>query len=134
MKSDRGIVATESRPAARVGVSVLRDGGNAIDAAVATVFAIGVSRPQSCGIGGGGFLVYRGAHGRTATLDFRETAPQAFTPTVFSGDGIFNDYSGHRTVGVPGVVDGMWEALHRFGTLGIGWWPPPSAWLAEESP
>lgn len=118
VKSDRGIVATESKPAARVGVRVLRGGGNAIDAAVATVFAIGVSRPQSCGVGGGGFLVYRGAEGRTATLDFREAAPRAFTPTVFSGDGIFNDYSGHRTVGVPGVVDGMWEALHRLGTVG----------------
>lgn len=118
VKSDRGIVATESKPAARVGVRVLREGGNAIDAAVATVFAIGVSRPQSCGVGGGGFLVYRGADGRTAALDFRETAPQAFTPNVFSGDGIFNDYSGHRTVGVPGVVDGMWEALHRLGTVG----------------
>ena len=116
-RSDRGIVVTESMPAARVGVKVLRDGGNAVDAAVATIFAIGVSRPQSCGIGGGGFLVYKGADGKAAALDFRETAPAAFTPDVFSGNGIFNDYSGHRTVGVPGVVDGMWEALHRLGTF-----------------
>ncbi|CAN5704601.1 gamma-glutamyltransferase [soil metagenome] len=117
VRSDEGVVATESRQAARVGVHVLREGGNAIDAAVATVFAIGVARPQSCGIGGGGFLVYRGADGTRATLDFRETAPAAFTPTVFQGSGIFEDFSGHRTIGVPGVVDGMWEALERFGTI-----------------
>jgi gamma-glutamyltranspeptidase/glutathione hydrolase len=117
VRSEGGMIATESMPAARVGRRILRDGGNAIDAAVAAVFAIGVSRPQSCGIGGGGFLVYRGADGVTASLDFRETAPLAFTPHVFGGSGIFEEFSGHRTVGVPGVVDGMWEALRRFGTI-----------------
>jgi gamma-glutamyltranspeptidase / glutathione hydrolase len=117
VRSEGGVVATESMPAARVGLGVLDRGGNAIDAAVATVFAIGVSRPQSCGIGGGGFLVYRNDDGHTAALDFREAAPAAFTPRVFQGSGIFEDFSGHRTIGVPGVVDGMWKALHRFGTI-----------------
>ena len=117
VRSNGGVVATESMTAARVGRAVLERGGNAIDAAVATVFAIGVSRPQSCGIGGGGFLVYRSADGRRAALDFRETAPAAFTPNVFSEPGIHEEFTGHRTVGVPGVVDGMWEALRRFGTI-----------------
>ena len=79
MKTDPvGVVATESWDAARAGRAVLERGGNAVDAAAATVFAMGVARPQSCGIGGGGFLVYRTAGGGTAALDFRETAPAAF--------------------------------------------------------
>src|SRR4051812_32164615 len=78
-----GIVATESPYAAEVGRAVLEHGGNAADAAAATVFAMNVSRPQSCGIGGGGFLTYRAANGRVDSLDFRETAPAAFDKNVF---------------------------------------------------
>ena len=112
-----GVLATESIQAARVGRDILNEGGNAVDAAVATVFAMSVTRPQSCGIGGGGFMVYRSAGGGTAALDFRETAPAAMTPTSLSGDGINREFTGHRTVGVPGTVAGMFEALTRFGTI-----------------
>lgn len=115
--SQGGVIATESMPAAQVGLDVLNDGGNAIDAAVATTFAIGVSRPQSCGIGGGGFMVYRSAGGRTAALDFRETAPAAVDPQTFQGDGIYRQFTGHKTVGVPGTVAGLHAALTRFGTI-----------------
>src|SRR5688572_13944568 len=99
-----GVIATESPAAARVGRGVLESGGNAVDAAVATVFALGVARPQSCGIGGGGFMLYRSASGRTAALDFRETAGAATTPTTFAGPGLHKTFTGHLTVGVPGVV------------------------------
>src|SRR3954465_1653298 len=85
--SPYGVVATESPQAAAVGRDVLEDGGNAVDAAVSTVFALGVARPQSCGIGGGGFMVYRDHDGSVATLDFRETAPAKITNTTFMGPG-----------------------------------------------
>src|SRR5437868_14419288 len=67
--SPYGVVATESPAAAAVGRDVLEHGGNAIDAAVSTVFALGVAPPQSCGIGGGGFVVYRDQDGTPATAD-----------------------------------------------------------------
>src|SRR2546423_7011540 len=75
--SPYGVVATESPQAAEVGRDVLEHGGNAIDAAVSTVFALGVARPQSCGIGGGGLMGFRDHHGRVATLDLPQTAPAA---------------------------------------------------------
>ena len=96
-----GVVATESLAAARVGRAVLEHGGNAIDSAVATVFALGVARPQSCGIGGGGFMVYRDRRGRARALDFRETAPAAITPETFVPPGLHKDFTGHLTVGSP---------------------------------
>src|SRR5215212_11538443 len=80
VRSGGGVVASESPAASEAGLEVLNTGGNAMDAAVATTFALGVARPQSCGIGGGGFLVYRGADGETAALDFREAAPAGVTP------------------------------------------------------
>ncbi len=98
---------------------MLERGGNAVDAAASTVFAMGVSRPQSCGIGGGGFLVYRSDGGTTASLDFRETAPAAFTPETLQGPGLHETFTGHLTVGVPGVVRGMARALRRFGTISL---------------
>ncbi len=90
-----------------------------MDAAVATTFALGVARPQSCGIGGGGFLVYRAANGRTAALDFRETAPARLEPQTLQGEGLHEDFTGHLTVGVPGTVAGMEAALRRFGTISL---------------
>ncbi|HEX6736802.1 MAG TPA: gamma-glutamyltransferase, partial [Vicinamibacteria bacterium] len=133
-----GVVATESPAAARVGRYVLERGGNAVDAAVATVFAVGVARPQSCGIGGGGFMVYRSARGRSAALDFRETAPAAFTPTTLQPPGLHsdkpgdrNDFTGHLTVGVPGTVAGMSAALRRYGSIGLARAIAPAARLAD---
>jgi len=113
----RGVVASESYAASRVGRAVLEAGGNAADAAAATVFAIGVARPQSCGIGGGGFAVVREADGGTDALDFRETAPAAFRRDSLAGPGLHNEFTGHLTVGVPGTVAGMHALLRRYGTV-----------------
>jgi len=102
----RGVVASESYAASRVGRAVLEAGGNAADAAAATVFAIGVARPQSCGIGGG-----------ADALDFRETAPAAFRRDSLAGPGLHTEFTGHLTVGVPGTVAGMHALLRRYGTV-----------------
>ncbi len=75
-----GIVACDSAYASKVGVEILRQGGNAVDAAAAVSFALGVVRPYSTGLGGGGFMILRLADGRTTVLDYRETAPAASTP------------------------------------------------------
>ena len=127
-----GVIATESPAASRVGRAVLESGGNAVDAAVATVFALNVARPQSCGIGGGGFMVYRGASGRSDTLDFRETAGAAATPTMFTGPGLHKTFTGHLTVGVPGVVAGMQAALERYGTRSLAASIAPAEKLARK--
>jgi gamma-glutamyltranspeptidase/glutathione hydrolase len=127
-----GVVATESPAAARVGRAVLQRGGNAIDAAVATVFALGVARPQSCGIGGGGFLLYRSRTGAPAALDFRETAPAAIQPDTFTGGGLYETFTGHTTIGVPGTVAGMAAALRRYGTLSLAKAIAPAERLARE--
>jgi gamma-glutamyltranspeptidase/glutathione hydrolase len=119
VRSRGGVIASESPAASEVGLEVLNAGGNAMDAAVATTFALGVARPQSCGIGGGGFLIYRGADGESAALDFRETAPEAVTPKTFAGQGLYKTYTGHATVGVPGTVGGMQAALDRYGTFSL---------------
>jgi len=130
--SPYGVVATESPQAAEVGRDVLEHGGNAIDAAASTVFALGVARPQSCGIGGGGFMVYRDRNDAVATLDFRETAPAAIKSDTFTGPGLYQTFTGHTTVGVPGVVAGMNAALKRFGTISLRRAIAPAQHLAED--
>jgi gamma-glutamyltranspeptidase/glutathione hydrolase len=110
---------------------VLESGGNAVDAAAATVFALNVARPQSCGIGGGGFMLYRSRTGRVRALDFRETAGAAATPRMFAGPGLHRDFTGHLTVGVPGVVAGMDAALARYGTRTLAETIAPAERLAR---
>ncbi len=132
VRSGGGVVASESPAAARAGAEILDAGGNAVDAAVATTFALGVAQPQSCGIGGGGFMVYRSAGGEVAALDFRETAPRGITADAFQGDGIYTAYTGHKTVGVPGTVAGMQAALDRFGSVDLAAAIAPATRLARE--
>lgn len=117
VSSDGGVVASVSQQAGEVGVRILDRGGNAVDAAVATTLAVGVTRPDLCGIGGGGFLAYRSAGGDVATLDFREEAPAKITPDAYQGAGIYRSFTGHKTVGSPGTVAGMAKAARRFGTM-----------------
>ena len=132
VRSRGGVISSESTAASEAGLKVLDAGGNAMDAAIATTFALGVARPQSCGIGGGGFLIYRGADGETAALDFRETAPAAVTPETFAGQGLHKTFTGHTTVGVPGTVAGMQAALDSYGTISLADAIAPAERLSRE--
>ncbi|HEX6559318.1 MAG TPA: gamma-glutamyltransferase family protein, partial [Longimicrobiales bacterium] len=114
-----GMVATDAPIATNVGVRVLQHGGNAIDASVATAFAMAVVYPEAGNLGGGGFLVARMADATTAALDFRETAPRAATRDMYlaeSGNVTDKSLVGHLASGVPGSVAGLWEAHKRFGS------------------
>jgi len=116
-----GMVAADHRLASQAGVEMLQRGGNAVDAAVASAFAVGVVNPSSCGLGGGGFmLIYLARHHRTVALDYREVAPAAATPDMFVRDGRavpeLSQFGG-LAVAVPGEVAGLSLVLRRFGTL-----------------
>lgn len=117
-----GVVTTSEPTAARVGATLLRDGGNAIDAAVAVAFALNVTEPQSSGIGGGGFMmIYLAGEGRTIIVDSRERAPAGADPNMFLGaDGAPFPFPLRSTsglaVGVPGMLRGAELALSRWGT------------------
>ncbi|MEJ2312680.1 MAG: gamma-glutamyltransferase [Gemmatimonadales bacterium] len=116
----RGMVVSTDSLASAAGLAVLREGGNAIDAAVAVHFALAVVYPQAGNLGGGGFMVVRTADGREATLDFREKAPLAAGRDMYVGeDGKVGSTSrtGHLAAGVPGSVAGMAKAHRRFGRL-----------------
>ena len=116
----RGMVSTTDRIASEIGAEVIRRGGNAVDAAIATHFALAVVNPEAGNIGGGGFMIVRMADGRTAALDFREKAPLRATRDMYlESDGKAADRSiiGHLASGVPGSVAGMWAAHQKFGSL-----------------
>lgn len=117
----RGLVAAEHPLAARAGATILEEGGNVVDAAVATAFAVCVLNPSSCGIGGGGFFVYYRARDRRAfALDFRETAPRRLRAEMFLRQRIPQprlSQHGGLAVGVPGEVAGLALAQERFGTF-----------------
>jgi len=121
-----GAVASVDGLASRTAIRVLRDGGNAVDAAVAAAAVLGVTEPFSCGIGGGGFMVVHPAGGGVSTIDHRETAPQAFFPRVFINPNTGNPIpfvaavTSGLSVGVPGTVRGWEEALRRYGTAPLG--------------
>ncbi len=129
-----GMVATTDRVATEVGVEILRRGGNAVDAAVATHFALASVNPEAGNIGGGGFMIVRTAAGETAALDFREKAPGLATREMFlDAQGAPTDRSraGYLASGVPGSVAGMWEAHRRFGSLSWTELVQPAIHLAD---
>ncbi|MFV0179345.1 gamma-glutamyltransferase [Empedobacter falsenii] len=116
-----GAVVTAHPEASKVGVEILKKGGNAIDASVAVQFALAVVYPNAGNIGGGGFLVYRDAKGKTDALDYREKAPLKATEDMYwdkEGNAI-TDLSlyGQFAAGVPGTVDGMVKAHEKYGKL-----------------
>jgi gamma-glutamyltranspeptidase/glutathione hydrolase len=122
-RSARAMVVTDDTLATQVGVQVLAAGGNAVDAAVATAFALAVAFPTAGNIGGGGFLVAR-VDGKSYALDFRETAPAASSRDMFLGpDGkpTGDSRDGWRSSGVPGTVAGLWEAWHALGSKKQTW-------------
>jgi gamma-glutamyltranspeptidase / glutathione hydrolase len=115
-----GMVASNSVLATQAGVEILRGGGNAVDAAVAVGFALAVAYPEAGNIGGGGYAVLRLADGRSAAVDYRETAPAAATRNMFvAPDGKVTDKSlvGHLASGVPGSVAGLLALLEKHGSL-----------------
>ena len=120
-----GAVATVDAEATRVGLEVLRKGGNAVDAAVAAAATLGVTEPYSAGIGGGGFFVYYdAATGEVHTIDGRETAPQAMQEDAFVENGnpiLFSDaVTSGLSVGVPGTPQTWDVALDQWGTISLG--------------
>jgi gamma-glutamyltranspeptidase/glutathione hydrolase len=119
IRAKRGLVITQSDIASQIGFQVIRDGGNAIDAAVATAFAMAVTHPTAGNIGGGGFIVFRPASGEATTFDFREAAPAGSNPEMWLVDGKYDSqvhHNSHRAVGVPGTVAGLHLAWKTFGT------------------
>lgn len=120
--SKKGMVSTQDRIAAQVGADILARGGNAVDAAVATGFALAVTHPQAGNLGGGGFmLVYLAEETRTVALDFREMAPAGASRDMYlNAQGDVNNsiaqYS-RASAGVPGTVMGLLEALDSYGTM-----------------
>ncbi len=133
---DSAMVVTAHPLATKVGLDILRKGGNAVDATVAVHFALAVVYPQAGNIGGGGFLIFRDKEGKTAALDYREKAPAAATEKMFvdSAGNVLSNRSrfGIFACGVPGSVDGMWEAHKKYGRLAWGELVTPAIELAEK--
>ena len=118
--SSAGMITSDDTISARVGMAILKQGGNAVDAAVATAFALAVAYPEAGNIGGGGFIVLRMADGEVAALDFREKAPAAASADMFldaQGEPTDRSINGHLAAGVPGAVAGLHKAHSRFGSL-----------------
>jgi gamma-glutamyltranspeptidase/glutathione hydrolase len=135
--AENGMVASQEAMATNVGLDILRQGGNAVDAAVAVGFALAVTLPQAGNLGGGGFmLVHVARTGETVAIDYREKAPLAATRDMFldaegNADPDLSRWSG-LAVGVPGTVAGLTHALERYGTMSLGEVIAPAIRLAEE--
>ena len=132
------MVASDSAYASQAGVSILRAGGNAIDAACAVSFALAVTRPESTGLGGGGFQIARFADGRVVVADFRETAPARASADMYvkaqarQPDGPPPSQVGYLAVAVPGLVRGRVELLQQFGSQPLATVLKPAIHLAKE--
>ncbi len=127
VRARNGIVASTNEVASRVGVDVLKRGGNAVDAAIAVAFALAVTHPAAGNLGGGGFMMIRLKNGRTTAIDYREMAPAAATRNIYldkngkviEGEG--GSIQGYRAAGVPGTVRGMELALKKYGSGKLSW-------------
>ena len=114
-----GMVITQSDIASQIGFQVIKNGGNAIDAAVASAFALAVTHPTAGNIGGGGFIVYRPATGEPVAFDFREVGPSRSSPEMWLKDGKYDaelHHNSHMSVGVPGTVAGLHLAWKEAGS------------------
>lgn len=146
LTSNHGMVAAKTPDAVQAGMAMLENGGNAIDAAVATAFAAGVSEPWMNGVGGGGFLVaWIAREQRSIAIEFPMLSPAGATPDMFPLAGTAPDAAlfgwpatvgnanvvGHRAVAVPGTVDGLALALDRYGTMSLADVLAPAIEIAE---
>jgi gamma-glutamyltranspeptidase/glutathione hydrolase len=135
VRARESMVVSQNAIASQVGASMLMADGNAMDAAVATAFALAVVLPSAGNIGGGGFLLYRPLRGDPVAYDFRETAPGAASPTMFLVDGAYDrsrHHDSHVAVGVPGTVAGLHRAWSEHGRLPWDRLLEPAIALARE--
>jgi gamma-glutamyltranspeptidase/glutathione hydrolase len=127
VRARHGMVASTNRLASEAGVEILKRGGNAVDAAIATAFALAVVHPAAGNLGGGGFMMIRLRDGRTTAIDYREMAPAAASHDVYldkGGNLIKGEGSstvGYRAAGVPGTPAGMALALKKYGSGHLTW-------------
>ncbi len=127
VRARHGIVASTNEIASKVGVDIMKRGGNAVDAAIAVAFALAVTHPAAGNLGGGGFMMIRLKDGRTTAIDYREMAPAAATHNIYldkdgkviEGEG--GSVEGYRAAGVPGTVRGMELALRKYGSHRLTW-------------
>jgi len=135
VSAEKGMVVSSHYLASEVGKDILAQGGNAIDASIATAFALSVTLPSAGNIGGGGFLVYHGGDGEITTFNFREKAPLASTREMFLDEnGKIKDNSNHEgllSVGVPGTVAGLYKAHQKLGKLDWSQLVQPAIEIAE---
>src|SRR5262249_12393438 len=122
--------------ASKVGLEILKKGGNAVDAAVATAFALAVTWPGAGNLGGGGFMLIYLKSGEVAGIDYREKAPVKATPRMFRNEKgeVDSDKSdvGYLVIGVPGTVKGLWEAFRHYGNLDWKTLVEPAVKLARD--
>ena len=134
--ASHGIVVSGHKLASRAGVEMMQAGGNAIDAAVATGFALAVVHPPAGNLGGGGFMLVRMADGKTHFIDYREKAPAAAEPDMYldAQGNVMEDASviGYKAIGVPGSVAGMVYAEQKYGKLTLKQVMAPAIRLARE--
>jgi gamma-glutamyltranspeptidase/glutathione hydrolase len=127
VRARHGMVASTNEVASRVGVEIMKRGGNAVDAAIAVAFALAVTHPAAGNLGGGGFMMIRLKDGRSTAIDYREMAPAAAHRNVYldkngnliEGEG--GSLVGYRAAGVPGTVRGMELALKKYGSGKLTW-------------
>src|SRR5713226_1939055 len=136
VRASHGMVVTDEELGSQAGVEILKRGGNAVDAAVATAFVLAVVEPAAGNIGGGGFMLIRLADGKTTFLDYRETAPGKATRDMYIGkDGKLDEEAsviGYRSVAVPGTIAGLELALKAYGTMKLADVMAPAIRLAGQ--
>jgi gamma-glutamyltranspeptidase/glutathione hydrolase len=136
VRAQQGMVASVDAMATQVGVDILRQGGNAVDAAVAVGYALAVTHPQAGNLGGGGFMMLRTKAGKTVAIDFREMAPEQATRDMFlDGEGnpdAKKSLTSHLASGTPGTVSGFSLALEKYGTLPLNKVIQPAIKLAQD--
>ncbi len=135
VRAKRAMAVSSEENATRAGVEILRQGGNAVDAAIAVGFTLAVTHPWAGNLGGGGFMLIRFADGRAAFLDFRERAPRAARRDMYldsQGKPTSESVAGYRASGVPGTVRGFELALKKYGTKSWAKLVEPAIALAEK--
>ncbi len=136
VEAPRAMVASVHATASRVGVQIMKAGGNAVDAAVAVGLALAVVHPQAGNLGGGGFMLIRLANGKTHFIDYREKAPAAATANMYldAQGNVIEDASafGYKAIGVPGSVAGMVYAEKKYGKLSLEQVIAPAIELAAD--